>query len=204
MYKLLVLLGVAVALVGCSAVKQTVGIPTQSLNNVAYTVLSDSSLVNGGTNVSGNGTIIFNAPLSSISSGHSYALTFTLQNNGSLTLASHSSNALANAFSVKFLREGSVLKVSMIASGTTKDISSSFSSVSAIAPITLQIDIHNDESPVHMLAWTGSVYTETAAAFNSEESGNESPGNGMGQYWGLVLAGAKVTNAVVGDAKFSD
>lgn len=75
--------------------------------------------------------------------------------------------------------------------------------VDAAGAITIGVDVHNDESPAHVLVWSGSDFAEDAAAFNSEGDG-AAPGQGSATFWGLKLAKANVTAATIGDAKFSE
>lgn len=174
------------------------------LNGVGYRVVNAGSLAHNNTNVTGTGSIVFNSPLSSIQSANSYALSFVLADGGSLVLVANSKDDVTNGAETRFSRSGSVLSVKFIVGGSETDVSSSFTSINASGTITLQVDVHNNESPAHVLAWTGSDFSEGAALVNSEDAGKEVPGNGSGTYWGLRLTDATVTSASVGAAKFSE
>jgi hypothetical protein len=172
-----------------------------SLDGAGYIVITSGSLQHNSTNVSGSGTIVFNNPLSGISTKHSYALSFEIEDGGSLTLGSHSSNQLANGVNVVMTRNGSILSVIIEAEGAQTDVSALFAGIDASGPITIQIDVHNDEDPAHILAWTGQSFDEADAIYNSEEDG-DTPGNGAGSFWGLILSNVTVNGAVAEDAKF--
>lgn len=171
------------------------------LDGVSYTVLADTSLTQAETFVSGNGTIIFNAPLSSIAAKNSVLLSFSLEDGGSLTLSMFSTTSLTNGVEYRFSRSGSTLHASLHAEDEPADISFMMDDFSATGNIELAIDMHNDEVPAHTLVWTGADFSEEAALFNSEED-EETPGNGVGTFWGLVLNKATVETASLGDPHF--
>lgn len=178
------------------------GSTTVSLDGAGYVVITPGSLQHNSDNVAGSGSIVFNDPLSGIDTKHSYALSFTIEDGGSLTLGSHATNQLASGVNVVLSRSGSALSVILQAEGGQTDVSAAFAGiVDASGPINVQIDVHNDEAPAHILAWTGQSFDEADAIFNSEEDG-DAPGNGSGNFWGLILQNATVNTAEVGDAKF--
>lgn len=96
----------------------------------------------------------------------------------------------------------------MIAQGVRRDTkksngTESFGAIDASGPIRLQFDVHNNETPAHVLAWNrdlGDSFTDATAVFNSEENDN-SPGIGSGTRWGVRLSGATVTRAELGAVK---
>lgn len=177
------------------------GSTTLSLDGAGYVVITPGSLQHNSDNVAGSGSIVFNDPLSGIDSKHSYALSFTIEDGGSLTLGSHATNQLASGVNVVLSRSGPALSATIQAEGGQTDISAAFAGIDASGPINVQIDIHNDEAPAHILIWTGTSFDEADAVFNSEEDG-DAPGNGSDNFWGLILQNAVVTTAEVGDAKF--
>jgi hypothetical protein len=177
------------------------GSTTLSLDGAGYVVITSGSLQHNSDNVAGSGSILFNDPLSGIDSKHSYALSFTIEDGGSLTLGSHATNQPASGVNVVISRSGSALSVILQAEVGQTDVSAAFAGIDASGPINVQIDVHNDEAPAHILAWTGQSFDEADAIFNSEEDGDAS-GNGSGNFWGLILQNAAVNRAEVGDAKF--
>lgn len=180
------------------------GTTTLSLNGAEYVVVTEGTLQNSSSSITGTGSLVFNDPLDAIPSKHSFTLSFTLEEGGSVTLVSHATDSLQNGINVLFARNGTTLTVTLTAAGSNNDVSSAFTTVDASGTVTLQFDVHNDEEPAHLLAWTGDEFHEEDAIFNSEEGGSETPGNGSGTYWGLILAKATVETAAVGEAKFHE
>ena len=168
------------------------------------TILNPGSLRTDGGTLSGTGSVVVNQPLAGTASGQSYALQFRLEEGGSLTLYSNASNRLQNGLALRFDRKGTALRVKLIAGSTENDVSDAFAALDASGDIQLQIDLHNNEVPAHVLIWSGTDFSEDAALLNSENAGREAPGNGAGQFWGLELAQASVTRAVVSEPKFEE
>jgi hypothetical protein len=191
--------GLLVALGACNG--DDGGGVTYSLDGAGYVVITAGTLQHNSTDVSGSGAVVFNDPLAGIASKHSFELSFTLQDGGSLTLGGYSSNQLANGVNVVMSRSGATLSVVLEAEGNQNDVSALFTGIDASGTIGVQIDIHNDETPAHILAWDGQDFDEAAAIFNSENDG-DTPGNGAGSFWGLILEDAVVSTAAAGDAKF--
>lgn len=172
-------------------------------HGVEYGTISDGTLEHRGSSIEGSGSLIFISPLAGISSKESYALQFTLAEGGSLSLITHSNSRLDSGLTILFSRSGSVLS-GITQVGNTVSTSFNLTGIDASGTISLQIDVHNDESPAHILAWTGSNFAETAALYNSEDPGLNAAGNGAGTYWGLVLSNATVTQASVGTPQFNE
>lgn len=190
-----------VVLLGCSNSDSSSSDDSITFDGQAYSVIADNGLLSDGDVVSGNGSLIFNNPLPGIDSNRSYALSFSLEDDGELSLYSHSNNSLNNSIELVLTRDGNTLNASLVKGSDTEDISSAFSAIDAAEPTTLQVDIHNEEEPAHILIWTGSDFSEEAAIINTEE-GYESPGNGEGTFWGLELTDASVSQASVSAPKF--
>ncbi len=177
-----------------------------SLSGAEYVVVDAGDLVFGSDSISGSGSVVFNSPLSEIGSKNSYRLTITLQDGGSATLVTNSTNSLQGGVGVNFTRSADTLDVSISAGGGTTSVSSKFVGVKASLPLTFQVDVHNDESPAHLLFWDGDIanFTEENVLLNSEEAGFESPGKGSGTFWGVVLKKATVTQAALSGPKFTE
>jgi len=163
-------------------------------------------LVSGNLNVSGSsiqgtGSLVFDSRYDSFQSGGSYALNFTLEDGGSVTLVSHSNEALASGFEMEFRREGSgadSLKVALRAQGNIWNSVNNFTAINAADPIQLQVDVHNDETPAHLMVWNrllGDNFTRPNAILNSADEIDGSPGIGTSTRWGLLLNKASVTRA---------
>jgi hypothetical protein len=178
-------------------------VATHSLNNVEYATVSEGTLAHNGTNITGTGSVVFVSPLSGITSNNSFALQFTLSDGGGLTLAANSNNQTVNGLELVFTRSGTQLTMATQV-GETFSTSTPLTGVDASGTIQLQIDVHNSESPAHVLVWTGNDFAEASAIYNSESPGPAAAGNGTGTFWGLALSNATVTGATVGTPKFTE
>lgn len=153
----------------------------------------------------GTGSVLFGSSYNEFRSGGSYALSFSLTDGGSLTLVSHASDSLDGGWEITFLREGQTLHATITAQGSS-EASDAFVGIDASEPISVQIDVHNNESPAHALAWdtsAGENFDETLALLNTETTDN-SPGIGTGVRWGLVLRDATVSRADRSSPKFEE
>ena len=193
-------LALSVLVIGLASCSKSGGNPTAA---AATTTLTGSPQTTG-SGYSGTGSLIYNTPLESVQSGHSWALAFTLQDGGSLTLLSNTNNQLGNGVAIQFSRAGAVLSAKLKAAGSETDVSAAFTSIDASGAISLQVDIHNDETPAHVLVWSGTDFSEGAALLNSEDAGNEVPGSGSGTYWGLELNNATVSTIERTSPKFEE
>jgi hypothetical protein len=189
-----------VALFGCGGAGNTSG---DKIGAQSYTEVDSGTLVKSGSTISGTGSIVFLNPLSAVSSNHNFQTTFSLEDSGSLTLVTFSGNRLDGGTSIKFLRQGAVLKVALLNGGTEHDMSAKFTDFDASKSLSFFADIHNVESPTHILIWSGSTsdFGEDAAILNTENDGGSS-GNGSGTFWGFILHQASLTQAEVGAPKF--
>ncbi|NRA44828.1 MAG: hypothetical protein HRU09_07730 [Oligoflexales bacterium] len=188
--------------VGCSDDDDSSSSSSYNLNGVSYNAVDAGTLTHGTTSISGAGSIVFVDP--NAGQGNHYSLSFTLEDAGSLTLTSNAANDLTAGISLMFSRSGTTLTAKIKNDSSEVDISSSFTDVDASGSLSFQSDFHNDESPTHILVWSGvTEFTEDNAKFNSEDGG-EAPGQGAGNLWGLVLDKASVTAATVTEAKFEE
>lgn len=166
-----------------------------TLNGAQYVAVGNDTLTKTETSVSGTGKLAFKDPLSR--DKNNYSLTFTLTDGGSLTLVTHSDNALANGLNVQVTRTGATYAAKMV-KGTTEAAMAGVTG-DATGSITLKIDNHNNEP--HVVVYSAA----DAIIFNSEDPGSEAaPGKGDGTVWGLELSGATLTTATLGEAKFSE
>ncbi|MBQ46172.1 MAG: hypothetical protein CMP10_01525 [Zetaproteobacteria bacterium] len=156
------------------------------------------------TQVTGDASFVANTPLSAVASGSHFSFASTLEAGSYVTLTANGSAQNSGGVALKFENSDNVLKVTMTAGGTDKDISSSFSGLSA-TNVSYSMDVHNDETPAHVLIWAGDEtdYAEAKAKFNSEEDG-VADGNGTGSYWGVELKSATLTAVSVGEVKFEE
>lgn len=165
-------------------------------------------LVDGGdlktseTSITGSGSLVFASPLAEISSKDAFTLKFTLQDEGSLELVTHSNGDLGKGVNVAFTRSGTELGTKLKANDAESE-SKVLEGINAGDDIDLITDIHNDEEPTHILIWKGDSdsFGEDDALVNSED-GLETPGNGTGTSWGIVLKKGSLKLASIGDPKF--
>ena len=193
--------------------------PTNRFGSQQLSTIGDASglSVSPGS-LKGTGTVVFASQFPEVRSGGSVALNFSLEDGASLTLVSHADSALGAGFELEFRRLGTgsgSLQVRLRAQGNVRDTRNKFgqdvfSGIDASLPMKLQIDIHNDESPAHVLVWSRLIsddFSETAAILNTEdevEKSNGSPGIGSGVRWGLKLNRAAVTGAEPSPPKFEE
>jgi hypothetical protein len=193
------------AALGCKKDEdKTTAMPQGSLGNQTYYVVESSDLELGESALQGSGSIIFASPLNAVASQDNFALEFTVKEGGSLALVTHSDGSLAQGLTLLFERSGTELIASLKAdgSGTADHI---LNGVDASGPISLAVDVHNNESPTHVLIWNAALgaFGEEDALYNSEDDA-EAPGVGKGTLWGLVLRDAEITSATRGEPKFTE
>lgn len=146
----------------------------------------------------GSGKMLMSEALSDVSEGFNFEFSFNLADGGSMTFTSFASPQLSNGFEIKFSRAGAKLNVQAVAQGQTQDWSSMFTSIDASQNVTLTMDVHNDESPAHVMIWQGEKAQDkdhTNTLYNSAEDSvdlnyDSSPGNGFGRAWGFALDNA--------------
>lgn len=168
-------------------------------------LLSETGLAFSGTTLSGSGSAIAKNPLGEVTDEKNLAVTFTVEDGGSLSVHAFASKSLQDGVVLTLSRNGTKLLAALVAGGKSVDISKTFVALDASKEVSVLIDIHNGETPAHVLAWKGGTASpsDQNALFNSEKAGDgESAGNGKGTFWGLVLSKAVVTSASVSDAKF--
>ena len=194
-----------VILVACGGKYKDTQAESQEIlfGNQRVQVLSGTIQLSG-TNLSGSGEVLFPAQNESFQSSTGYELKFSLEDSGSIILLSHASPTLAGAFALEFYREQNQLKVFLRAQGASFDASSNFSGIDASNTIHVKIDVHNDESPAHILVWNGqSELNLQTALLNTADEIDGSPGIGTGSRWGLRLQNASVSLASAGEANLS-
>lgn len=173
----------------------------RKLNDLAYTVVEEKSLNHKSTEVSGSGTIAFLDPTSE--KNNSFTLTFALDDGGEIIFIANAQTGLKNGISLKFKRSGDKLLGGYITNDREIDISASFQTINSSQDISFQIDVHNGESPAHVLVWKQLPYTEDNALFNSEAN-SEAISQGSGNLWGAVLSNATLKIAQAQKPKFED
>lgn len=193
-------LGLALLISGCGGTAAS----GPTFDGKEYVVVDAGDLVFAASSVTGSGSFVFNAPLAEVGSKTSFRVSFTLEDTGSLSLVSNGTVTLTEGVALKVTRAGTALNVLLTAAGTTTDVSAKFAGVDASAAQVFQVDIHNDETPAHILVWDSGVtsFADSNARLNSEDTGFEAPGKGSSTYWGVTLVKAAITGATLSTAKF--
>lgn len=151
------------------------------LNGAEYLLLGDASLKTSETTLEGVGKLVFSDPR--LKEDNNYRLEFSLPNNGSVTLVANAEKDLSKGVEILFSREGSLLKVVMDGA----DISEAFTEVDAAQTVTMAIDVH---AHGHAVFWPNGG-AEIEEAFSTRPKA---------KFWGLIVKGALVSKAEVGDA----
>lgn len=165
-----------------------------SLAGGSVTILEGSSISEDNGTLRGSGRVLVDSSLGETRSASGYTLDFALSDGGSFKLLSHSNTALEDALEISFVRDGNALEVTLSAGGQSEDISRAFASVNASSPVKIQVDVHNDESPAHVMVWNRLAtqsFTPATALYNS--SNGRSPGPGGGARWGFEIDRASVS-----------
>ncbi len=173
-----------------------------SFGGKTYYLVDAGDLKASEASISGSGSIVFASPLAEISSKDAYTLKFSLQDQGSLELVTHSDGNLDKGMSIAWSRSGTELTTRLKTSDSQSE-AKVLEGISAAEDIELITDVHNDEEPAHILIWRGDAdaFGEEDALVNSED-GLEAPGNGTGTAWGIVLKKGTLALASLGDPKF--
>ena len=194
-----------VSVLGCGAPGSgTTGATVFEFSGVEWVLKSGDPTRTTGE-VSGSGSFVARTPLASVNSERSYTVSFTVQDGGSLTLIMNSDAELSGGLEFEFSRSGSTLAVVLKKGTDTNTVTSSFTgSIDVTGTVSIIIDQHNQETPAHVLVWSGTttVFDDSTAMFNSDDVGKAPPGNGTGVYWGVRMTSASITQAQVGSAKF--
>lgn len=165
----------------------------------AFQVVNQGTLTTSTASLSGTGSVVFVNPLAGTTAKSSFRLTFSLANDtSSLQLTANANAQLQNGALVSIVRNGAALKVGSLGNEQTVP------GVDASQTVTLQIDVHNDETPAHVQVWKADVTTFTTpnATPNIDSTDpNAVPHGTGGTAWGLLLNNATVTGALASAAK---
>lgn len=154
--------------------------------------------------LSGTGSVVFTSSLGAVDSGSHFNVVASLDIGDSFTIHAYSNNQLENGIDLVVTRPNNTptsLEVTLDGS----DISSNFTSVAADQAIHILMDVHNNESPTHVVIWPEGTdeFHEEDAIENSEDSGAVTS-QGAGAFWGITLSGAEVSKALASEAQFDD
>lgn len=175
-----------------------------SLGGNQYNIVENNGLASESGNVSGTGAFVALAPLGSTEEGGHYIIEGKLFSGSYVELSSNSTNRAASGVGIRFTNSGGELQVALVGNGASTDVTTSFSGRSP-TDLSYRVEVHNDETPAHILVWPGDAtsYTEETALLNSEE-GISTPGNGSGSFWSIKMNNSSVTSLTREDEKFSE
>lgn len=176
----------------------------QTFSDLALQILNPDTLDLSSSALSGTGTVIFEDPLSAISSAFSYTVTFSLAEEASLSLFSHAQSDTSGAIHITVTRHDLDLILSISDGVDTIIFDGVLDDLDAESEISLSFDIHNDEIHPHILVWSGSDFSEEEALLNSEEEEGVEFASGTGHFWGLILSNARVTSVSIDHPLFEE
>lgn len=189
-FSLVLLLSAASFLASCG--KSTSSCDGSSLNGVCYSVVNAGTLQRSAANVSGTGSLLFTDPVGDVTARKNFALTFSLEEGGSIDLVAFSDASLQKGATVRLKRLGSALKAG------APDHESEIPGVATNEKIsTVSVDIHNDEG--HLVVFSGAE-----AKLEVEPDEAASIAKGTGTRWGLVLKNATVSSVAVSKNKMEE
>ena len=178
-------------------------------------------VVNGSCNMDAQGAmsgtcgLLSAADMGGISAGRSVALRFRLLDGGAVSLHAYSTN-LQGGVDLRFSRVGTSLRFQGTIGGQSVDHSPRFASIDAANEVALQIDVHNNESPTHVLIWSASAGPSFDPANKLVNTALCGPGSnpnydcstqwgissGTGSSLGISLESASLISATVSPPKY--
>jgi hypothetical protein len=176
------------------------------VNSVCFRNLTQENINFSNGVLSGTGSVVaVEALAESSDSGRNISLTFSVQEGGSLVLRTFAKNDLTGGIDIKLSRVSSRLSLNFI-KGNDVSASRELEGVDATSEIKLILDIHNDESPAHIVVWNGAgTFNKDQKLLDSEEENSIQPaGKGGDKFWGFSLNNASLSNVIVGDPKDED
>lgn len=146
--------------------------------------------------------------LGGIDSGKSFAIRFALADGGSIAFHAYAATDLAGGVDLKFWREGGTLRFSGTIAGQTVDHSRRFANFDPREPVSLQIDVHNNEAPAHVIIWpasAGPAFDVNAKLVNTALCGiGNNPNYDCSTQWGTAAGtGASFGISLVNAALYS-
>lgn len=136
--------------------------------------------------------------LAEVRGSSNFEMSFSLQDGGSAIFYFFAKENLNDGIAIEFKKEQGQLKVFASAQGAKQEWSSLFSAIDTSGVMIFTLDIHNNESPAHIMLWTGSKSSSLNhrnTTYNSAEDSidlnyDAAPGNGLGRSWGFQLNNA--------------
>lgn len=141
----------------------------------------------------GSGNYTAESALASADSAANFKLTAKLETGAKLTLVSHATEALASGVELAFTRTAETT-VAVTKNGTHIGELT----CAADGALVAMIEIHNDESPAHVLVWNNHNSAEEPAFEDDAEAGK-----GAGDKWGVRLDRVQLSQISVGGPEHS-
>jgi len=176
------------------------------LESLCFKGQTNANLVFSSGSLSGTGSAVAVEPLSEkTAGGRNIAISFSIQDGGSFELRTFARNDLSGGIDIKFSRSSGKLNMSF-KQGETASSAKELEGIDASAEVKLFIDVHNDESPAHVIVWNGAgSFNKEQSLHNSEDSGAIQPAaQGLDKYWGVALNRATLSKVAVGEPKDED
>lgn len=178
-----------------------------------FGLVSGTCSMNANREITGSCSIVAASDLGGVNSGSSFALQLRLEDGGSLTLHAFG-NRNQQAFNIRFSRTDANLSVRVEVNGQETNYDTQFRNYDARRTIALQIDVHNDETPVHLLIWDQSasprfgldqkVINSLCGINNPARDCNNFGlnGRGAGSNFGFTIDNAALLSAIVSAPKY--
>lgn len=136
-----------------------------------------------------------------IDSNKNFTFQVKLGETGSLKLISYAGPDLSGGVVLSLeIIEKSLQILLETSSGTSLK---RFPNIDPSNELSLSVDVHNSENPVHLLVWDSleAARSEESAIFNSDADA-QAQGRGAGSYWGFDLNSALVKSPKISEAVF--
>ncbi|MBP9708332.1 MAG: hypothetical protein KBD78_11860 [Oligoflexales bacterium] len=178
-------------------------------NNLAFNEIDSTNLTVTESAILGSGSIGLEQPLGETSSETKIVTSFYLEDEGSITFHTYADKKLENGLDIVFTREGSALETKFVLAGVEKVFAFEHDEegdIYAGESIDLKFDVHNSESPAHVVFWQATADEDVSTdnlIFNSEdteEGDNQAPGSGAGTYLGITFDQASMSNLAIAAA----
>ena len=190
-------------LAACGKSESSKNTKADSFQGEKVGVSEDSELALTEETVSGTGSFVYKDPIGESSEDKSYVVSFKLADKASLELRSHTNNKLSKGVNLRFTRDGKNVKLVYGGESEKPKTIELLKNVDESKNIELSIDVHNSETPSHVLVWSSSEAKkgEESALFNSDAD-VDTREKGTGVYWGFILDNATLNSAKSGGPIF--
>lgn len=159
------------------------------LGETAFTQIDGNNISISDSKTDGDGTLMGLNPLGSLASGKNFKLEASLKAGGSIILKTYADESGNNGLNFKFSNSNNALVVTASGPNFSSDLSSFFSDASP-TEFTFYIDVHNDETPAHVIIWDNDP--TTSPIYDSEDDTPGFEANGSGTYFGATLDSASL------------